>query len=73
MLSKLIEGVETLQISPITSPVGMILQYAVTAGGPLSMELKRIIDWQFQIIYRQFRESVKLLLIVEILGNIMKY
>ncbi|MBD2293641.1 efflux RND transporter permease subunit [Anabaena sphaerica FACHB-251] len=44
--SKLPEGVETPQISPITSPVGTVLQYAFTAKNTPLMEVRRIVDWQ---------------------------
>lgn len=52
---KLPEGVETPQISPPTSPVGLVVQYAFTLEGEASakeqpkidlMELRRIVDWQ---------------------------
>jgi CzcA family heavy metal efflux pump len=54
--SKLPPGVETPQISPTTSPVGLVVQYAFTveegknsstASTPNSlMEARRIVDWQ---------------------------
>lgn len=44
--SKLPEGVETPQISPISSPVGTVLQYAFTSETTSLMEVRRIIDWQ---------------------------
>ncbi len=51
--SKLPPGVETPQISPTTSPVGLVVQYAFTVEGennPQSkidlMEVRRIVDWQ---------------------------
>jgi CzcA family heavy metal efflux pump len=54
--SKLPPGVETPQISPTTSPVGLVVQYAFTVEDgnsgynnsivPSLMEVKRIVDWQ---------------------------
>ena len=51
--SKLPPGVETPQISPTTSPVGLVVQYAFTTlstqNSELStnlMEIRRIVDWQ---------------------------
>ncbi|MBD1805328.1 efflux RND transporter permease subunit [Microcoleus sp. FACHB-SPT15] len=44
--SKLPEGVETPQISPISSPVGTVLQYAFTSQTTSLMEVRRIVDWQ---------------------------
>ena len=44
--SKLPEGVETPQISPISSPVGTVLQYAFTSETTSLMEVRRIVDWQ---------------------------
>ncbi|MBD2183360.1 efflux RND transporter permease subunit [Aerosakkonema funiforme] len=50
--SKLPEGVETPQISPISSPVGTVLQYAFTIPNETAqsqidlMEVRRIVDWQ---------------------------
>ena len=52
--SKLPQGVETPQISPISSPIGTVLQYAFTVDeeGRNSqskidlMEVRRIVDWQ---------------------------
>ncbi|KYC34834.1 cation transporter [Scytonema hofmannii PCC 7110] len=44
--SKLPEGVETPQISPTSSPIGTVLQYAFTSRSTSLMELRRIVDWQ---------------------------
>ena len=44
--SKLPEGVETPQISPTSSPIGTVLQYAFTAENTPLMEVRRIVDWQ---------------------------
>lgn len=44
--NKLLEGVETPQISPISSPVGTVLQYAFTSENTPLMEVRRIVDWQ---------------------------
>lgn len=44
--SKLPEGVETPQISPISSPIGTVLQYAFTSQTTPLMEVRRIVDWQ---------------------------
>ncbi|MBW4602253.1 MAG: CusA/CzcA family heavy metal efflux RND transporter [Calothrix sp. FI2-JRJ7] len=51
--SKLPPGVETPQISPTTSPVGLVVQYAFTILSTQNsefstslMEIKRIVDWQ---------------------------
>ncbi len=44
--SKLPEGVETPQISPATSPIGTVLQYAFTSEKTSLMEVRRIVDWQ---------------------------
>jgi CzcA family heavy metal efflux pump len=41
---KLPEGVENPQISPITSPIGTVLQYAFTAKTTLLMEVRRLVD-----------------------------
>ena len=43
---KLPDGVETPQISPISSPIGTVLQYAFTAQTTPLMEVRRIVDWQ---------------------------
>jgi cation efflux system protein involved in nickel and cobalt tolerance len=44
--SKLPEGVETPLISPISSPVATVLQYAFTSETTSLMEVRRIVDWQ---------------------------
>ncbi len=44
--SKLPAGVETPQISPISSPIGTVLQYAFTSKTTSLMEVRRIVDWQ---------------------------
>lgn len=44
--SKLPEGIETPQISPISSPIGTVLQYAFTSQTTPLMEVRRIVDWQ---------------------------
>ncbi|MFS0514160.1 efflux RND transporter permease subunit [Nostoc sp. UIC 10607] len=44
--SKLPSGVETPQISPTSSPIGTVLQYAFTSQSTLLMEVRRIVDWQ---------------------------
>ncbi|MER3494397.1 MAG: CusA/CzcA family heavy metal efflux RND transporter [Mastigocladus sp. ERB_26_2] len=52
--SKLPPGVETPQISPTTSPVGLVVQYAFTVEAENNnsqakidlMEARRIVDWQ---------------------------
>ncbi|MBW4678544.1 MAG: CusA/CzcA family heavy metal efflux RND transporter [Microcoleus vaginatus WJT46-NPBG5] len=44
--SKLPDGVETPQISPISSPIGTVLQYAFTSQTTPLMEVRRIVDWQ---------------------------
>ncbi|BAY24988.1 heavy metal efflux pump, CzcA family protein [Calothrix sp. NIES-2100] len=44
--SKLPAGVETPQISPTSSPIGTVLQYAFTAETTALMEVRRIVDWQ---------------------------
>ncbi|WP_373529968.1 efflux RND transporter permease subunit [Nostoc sp.] len=44
--SKLPEGVETPQISPTSSPIGTVLQYAFTSQNTPLMEVRRIVDWQ---------------------------
>ncbi|PMB48625.1 CusA/CzcA family heavy metal efflux RND transporter [Fischerella thermalis CCMEE 5205] len=44
--SKLPEGVETPQISPTSSPIGTVLQYAFTSEKTSLMEVRRIVDWQ---------------------------
>ncbi|NJR74449.1 MAG: efflux RND transporter permease subunit, partial [Scytonema sp. CRU_2_7] len=44
--SKLPEAVETPQISPTSSPIGTVLQYAFTSQRTPLMEVRRIVDWQ---------------------------
>ncbi|OYD95774.1 CusA/CzcA family heavy metal efflux RND transporter [Nostoc sp. 'Peltigera membranacea cyanobiont' 210A] len=44
--SKLPSGVETPQISPTSSPIGTVLQYAFTSQSTPLMEVRRIVDWQ---------------------------
>jgi len=44
VLQKLPEGVENPQISPISSPIGTILQYAFTAETTPLMEVRRLVD-----------------------------
>ncbi|MBW4561516.1 MAG: CusA/CzcA family heavy metal efflux RND transporter [Mojavia pulchra JT2-VF2] len=44
--SKLPAGVETPQISPTSSPIGTVLQYAFTSQTTPLMEVRRIVDWQ---------------------------
>jgi cation efflux system protein involved in nickel and cobalt tolerance len=47
--SKLPDNIELPQISPITSPVGTVLQYAFTVEENAAidlMEVRRIVDWQ---------------------------
>ncbi|MBD2728994.1 efflux RND transporter permease subunit [Nostoc sp. FACHB-892] len=44
--SKLPSGVETPQISPTSSPIGTVLQYAFTSESTPLMEVRRIVDWQ---------------------------
>ncbi|MEH2197121.1 efflux RND transporter permease subunit [Nostoc sp.] len=44
--SKLPEGVETPQISPTSSPIGTVLEYAFTSENTPLMEVRRIVDWQ---------------------------
>ncbi|AFY36265.1 efflux RND transporter permease subunit [Calothrix sp. PCC 7507] len=44
--SKLPSGVETPQISPTSSPIGTVLQYAFTSENTSLMEVRRIVDWQ---------------------------
>jgi CzcA family heavy metal efflux pump len=41
---KLPEGVENPQISPISSPIGTVLQYAFTAETTALMEVRRLVD-----------------------------
>lgn len=44
--SKLPEGVETPQISPITSPISTVMQYAFTPETTSLMDVRRLVDWQ---------------------------
>ncbi len=44
--SALPKGVETPQISPISSPLGAVVKYAFTAETTSLMDLRRIVDWQ---------------------------
>ncbi|MBD2335458.1 efflux RND transporter permease subunit [Calothrix sp. FACHB-156] len=44
--SKLPAGVETPQISPTSSPIGTVLQYAFTSETTSLMDVRRIVDWQ---------------------------
>ncbi len=44
--NKLPKGVETPLISPISSPIGTVLQYAFTSQTTSLMEVRRIVDWQ---------------------------
>ncbi|MEG4283664.1 efflux RND transporter permease subunit [Microcoleus sp. A006_D1] len=44
--SKLPTGVETPQISPTTSPVGLVITYAFTSETTPLMEVRRLVDWQ---------------------------
>jgi CzcA family heavy metal efflux pump len=44
--NKLPSGVETPQISPTSSPIGTVLQYAFTSQSTPLMEVRRIVDWQ---------------------------
>lgn len=43
---KLPEGVETPQISPISSPLGDLVRYAFTSETTSLMDVRRIVDWQ---------------------------
>ncbi|MBW4494638.1 MAG: CusA/CzcA family heavy metal efflux RND transporter [Oscillatoria princeps RMCB-10] len=43
---KLPEGADSPQISPISSPIGTVLQYALTSETTSLMEVRRIVDWQ---------------------------
>jgi CzcA family heavy metal efflux pump len=49
-ISKLPQGVEIPQISPTTSPVGLVVQYAFTVQPKAKnidlMEVRRLVDWQ---------------------------
>lgn len=40
------DGVETPQISPISSPIGTVIKYAFTSQIVDLMEVRRLIDWQ---------------------------
>lgn len=44
--SKLPEGVEIPQISPISSPIGTVVKYAFTSKTAPLMEVRRLVDWQ---------------------------
>jgi CzcA family heavy metal efflux pump len=44
--NKLPEGVETPQISPISSPIGTVIKYAFTSETTPLMEVRRLVDWQ---------------------------
>ncbi|MEG3954881.1 efflux RND transporter permease subunit [Microcoleus sp. herbarium2] len=44
--SQLPAGVETPQISPTTSPVGLVITYAFTSETTPLMEVRRLVDWQ---------------------------
>ncbi len=44
--SKLPSGVETPQISPISSPIGTVIKYAFTSDSVSLMEIRRLVDWQ---------------------------
>lgn len=44
--SKLPSGVETPQISPISSPIGTVIKYAFTSDNVSLMEVRRLVDWQ---------------------------
>lgn len=44
--AKLPTGVESPLISPITSPIGTVLQYAFTSKTTPLMEVRRLVDWQ---------------------------
>lgn len=43
---KLPDGVEPPALSPISSPVGLVLQYAITSKTTSLMEVRRLVDWQ---------------------------
>ncbi|KOP26764.1 cation transporter [Hapalosiphon sp. MRB220] len=43
-VQKLPEGVENPQISPISSPIGTVLQYALTSETTPMMEVRRLVD-----------------------------
>lgn len=44
--SQLPQGVEVPQISPVSSPLGAVIKYAITAETTPLMEVRRIVDWQ---------------------------
>lgn len=44
--SQLPQGVETPQISPVSSPLGATIKYAFTSETTSLMEVRRIVDWQ---------------------------
>lgn len=44
--TKLPEGAESPEISPISSPIGTVLQYAFTSKTTPLMEVRRLVDWQ---------------------------
>ena len=44
--NKLPAGVEVPQISPTTSPVGLVITYAFTSETTPLMEVRRLVDWQ---------------------------
>jgi len=44
--SQLPQGVETPQISPVSSPLGVVIKYAFTTETTPLMEVRRIVDWQ---------------------------
>ncbi len=43
---KLPDGVAAPHLSPISSPVGLVLQYALTSETSSLMEVRRLVDWQ---------------------------
>lgn len=44
--SQLPAGVETPQLSPVSSPIGTIVSYAFTSDTTPLMEVRRLVDWQ---------------------------
>jgi CzcA family heavy metal efflux pump len=44
--NQLPQGVESPQISPVSSPLGAIIKYAFTTETTPLMEVRRIVDWQ---------------------------
>jgi CzcA family heavy metal efflux pump len=44
--SQLPQGVEVPQISPVSSPLGAVIKYALTAKTTPLMDVRRIVDWQ---------------------------